>query len=133
MRARLITAPAVCAAAMAVAAVLVPAGDAASSAVRHPARMLVYAQEWSLWASRGTLPSGPVIVQLSNRGQDAHDLHVRRLDRHNRLVGSAQALGVTESGARGQTTWRLRPGRYELYCSLPGHFQRGMHTIVVVH
>lgn len=95
--------------------------------------MLVYAQEWSLWASRTTVPRGRVIVQLSNRGQDAHDLHARRLDRHGRLAGPAQALGVTESGARGQVTWRLTPGRYELYCSLPGHFQRGMHTIVVVH
>ena len=129
MIARLVTAVAGCAA---VAAMVAPAGDAAS-AVRHPARILVYAQEWSLWASRTTVPRGAVIVQLWNRGQDAHDLHVRRLDRHDRLVGHAQALGVTESGARGQTTWRLTPGRYELYCSLPGHFRRGMHTIVVVH
>jgi hypothetical protein len=133
VRARLVTALGACAAAVGIVAGLAPAGIAASSALPHPARMLVYAQEWSLWASRDTLPRGPVIVQLWNRGQDAHDLHVRRLDRHGRLVGGAQALGVTESGARGQTTWRLTRGRYELYCSLPGHFQRGMHTIVVVH
>jgi uncharacterized cupredoxin-like copper-binding protein len=94
--------------------------------------MLIYAQEWSLWASRARLPSGAVIVQLSNRGQDAHDLHLRRLDRHGRRVGRAQALGVTESGARGQAKWHLAPGRYELYCSLPGHFQLGMHAILVV-
>ena len=47
--------------------------------------------------------------------------------------GLRRRWAVTESGARGQATWRLTPGRYELYCSLPGHFQRGMHTIVVVH
>jgi uncharacterized cupredoxin-like copper-binding protein len=94
--------------------------------------MLVYAQEWSLWASRASLPHGRVIVQLWNRGQDAHDLRVRRLDRRGRMVGRGQALAVTESGARAQGSWRLTPGRYELYCAMPGHFQRGMHTVVVV-
>jgi hypothetical protein len=78
MSARLVMALAACAAA---AAMVTPAGDAAPAAAGHAARMLVYAQEWSLWASRETVPRGPVIVQLWNRGQDAHDLHLRRLNR----------------------------------------------------
>ena len=95
--------------------------------------MLVYAQEWSLWPSRTRLPAGPVIVQLWNRGQDAHDLRIRRLDRRGRMAGRTQNVAVTESGARTQGEWHLEPGRYELYCSMPGHRQQGMHTLLVVH
>jgi hypothetical protein len=109
-------------------------GGAATGAVSHrPARLLVYAQEWSLWASRPALPHGAVIVQLWNRGEDAHNLHVRRLGRHGVMVGGAQALPLTESGALGHGRWHLARGRYELYCSLPGHLALGMHTVLVVH
>lgn len=114
-------------------ATLTPGGAGARASTRVPAaRMLVYAQEWSLWASRPSVPHGKVIVQVWNRGQDAHDLHVQRLDRHGRLVGAPQSVAITESGARSQGTWHLRRGRYELYCSLPGHYQRGMHAVLIV-
>jgi plastocyanin len=96
-----------------------------------PARLLVYAQEWSLWPSRSSLRSGRVIVQLWNRGEDAHDLKVRRL-RRGAMVGRAQGAGVTQSGKLSQATWRLAPGTYELYCSMPGHLKRGMHTRITV-
>lgn len=99
----------------------------------RPARMLVYAQEWSLWTSRARVPAGPVVVQLWNRGQDAHDLRVRRVDHRGRLAGAVQGgVAVTQSGALSQARWRLAPGRYELYCSLPGHLHNGMHTLLIV-
>jgi hypothetical protein len=109
---------------------LAPGSDAAR---RPPARMLIYAQEWSLWASRPALPAGRVIVALWNRGQDAHDLRIRRLDGRGQLAGPAQGVAVTVSGARSQAQWHLTAGRYELYCSLPGHRHRGMHTVVTVN
>jgi hypothetical protein len=104
----------------------------AGASVRPAARMLVYAQEWSLWPSRTSLPAGHVIVQLWNRGQDAHDLRVRRLDRHGRMTGRAESLAATQSGVIGEASWRLAPGRYELYCSMPGHLRQGMHVKLVV-
>jgi uncharacterized cupredoxin-like copper-binding protein len=104
----------------------------ADASVRPPARMLVYAQEWSFWSSRLSVPAGRVIVQLWNRGQDAHDLKIKRLNRHGRMTGSAQGLGVTQSGAIGDGSWRLAPGHYELYCSIPGHLRRGMHVKLLV-
>jgi hypothetical protein len=109
-----------------IAAVAAIAGWATADA-KAPARMLVYAQEWTLYASRASVPAGRVTVQLWNRGQDPHDLRVRRLSRSGRMVGPAQAVRKTRSGALRQATWRLRPGRYELYCSLPGHLRRGLH------
>lgn len=106
----------------AVAAVGVPTADA-----RPPARMLVYAREWSLWPSRTSLPAGPVTVELYNRGEDAHDLRIRR---RGHTVGT---LAVTQSGQLGQASWRLGRGTYELYCSLPGHRAKGMHVRLRVY
>lgn len=67
---------------------------------------------------------------MSNWGQDAHDLGIRRLAADGRLVGSTQAVPVTSSGALGIARWRQRPGRYELYCSLSDHRARSMHTTI---
>jgi uncharacterized cupredoxin-like copper-binding protein len=104
----------------------------ATAAIKPPARMLVYAQEWSLWPSRGSLPAGRVIVQLWNRGQDAHNLRIRRLDSHGQMVGPAEAVPVTQSGKLSEARWRLGRGRYELYCSMPGHLKNGMHATLRV-
>jgi hypothetical protein len=92
-----------------------------------PARMLVYAREWSLWPSRTSLPAGRVTVQLYNRGEDAHDLRIRR---RGHTIGT---LAVTHSGELGQASWRLPRGTYELYCSLPGHRANGMHARLRVY
>jgi uncharacterized cupredoxin-like copper-binding protein len=104
---------------------------AAARAPKAPARMLVYAQEWSLWPSRSSVPAGKVVVQLWNRGQDAHDLRIRRL-RAGHMTGPTQGVKVTLSGGLSQSTWELRPGRYVLYCSMPGHYAKGMHTTLIV-
>lgn len=96
-----------------------------------PARLLVYAQEWSLWPSRPSVKAGRLIVQLWNRGEDAHDLRIRRL-RGRAMVGRTQSDTITQSGKVSQASWHLSPGTYELYCSMPGHLKRGMHTRITV-
>ena len=97
-----------------------------------PSHLLVYAQEWSLWPSRSSLPAGSVSVELWNRGEDAHDLRIRRL-RGRHMSGPIDgAVHVTQSGGLSQASWNLKPGRYVLYCSLPGHYMRGMHTTITV-
>jgi plastocyanin len=112
------------------AAAVVPSGGVALAASKPaPAHLLVYAQEWSLWPSRTSVPAGTVIVQLWNRGQDAHDLRIRRLDAHGQMVGPVLgAVRITPSGQLSQATWHLKAGKYELYCSLPGHLKMGMHA-----
>lgn len=109
------------------------AGASASAEKRpaeasQPAHLLVYAQEWSLWPSRGSVPAGTVSVELWNRGQDAHDLRIRRLGASGKMVGAVLgAVRYTLPGQVHEAAWRLRlPGQYELYCSLPGHAALGM-------
>jgi plastocyanin len=97
----------------------------------YPARLLVYAQEWSLSPSRATLPAGRVIVQLWNRGMDPHDLRARRLV-GGQMVGHTFAVHLTLPGKVSTATWTLSPGRYQLYCSLPGHMMAGMRVQITV-
>jgi len=82
------------------AVVVVAAGAllAAPAGARAPARMLVTAREWSLTLSRGTAPAGALTVQLYDRGQDAHNLNLRRLTRRGRKRGPAQRVALTQSG-----------------------------------
>ena len=127
-----LAAAAVCFAAVGVGAGTSSAARPAGGGAAHaPSRLLVYAQEWSLWPSRPSVKAGTVIVQLWNRGQDAHDLRVRRLS-HGAMVGRTQADAITQSGKLSQASWRLSPGTYELYCSMPGHLKKGMHTRITV-
>lgn len=98
-----------------------------------PTHLLVYAQEWSVWPSRGTLPAGTVHVELWNRGQDMHDLRIRHVNARGQMVGPIDgAVKVTPSGGITYATWHLKRGRYMIYCSMPGHFQKGMHARITV-
>jgi hypothetical protein len=115
-------------------AVALPAGVVATAAASAaPAHLLVYAQEWSLWPSRTSVPAGKVIVQLWNRGQDAHDLRIRKLGARGQMIGPVLgAVRITLSGQVSHATWHLKAGRYELYCSMPGHLKMGMHARLTV-
>ncbi|HTP19320.1 MAG TPA: hypothetical protein VMJ65_06925 [Solirubrobacteraceae bacterium] len=115
-------------------AAMLPAGGLALAARGPgPAHLLVYAQEWSLWPSRTSIPAGTVIVQLWNRGQDAHDLRIRRLSSRGYMIGPVLgAVRITASGHFSHATWHLNSGRYELYCSMPGHLKMGMHARLTV-
>jgi uncharacterized cupredoxin-like copper-binding protein len=62
---------------------------------------------------------------------DPHDLRARRLV-GGRMVGHTFAVHITLPGRVSTATWTLRPGRYQLYCSLPGHMKAGMHVQITV-
>ncbi len=104
------------------------------SSTAQPAHLLVYAQEWSLWPSRTSVPVGTVDVELWNRGQDIHDLRIRKLNSAGRMIGPViGSVSHTLPGQVDKSTWRLRsPGQYELYCSLPGHLKLGMEAKLTV-
>jgi hypothetical protein len=97
---------------------------------RAPARLMVSADEWSLVLSRRSIARGLAIIQFHNRGEDPHDLRIRRIGggRMDRPVG------VSEVRPRGlvELDTRLRAGRYRLWCSLPGHRARGMRSLLSV-
>jgi hypothetical protein len=94
-----------------------------------PARLLVSGQEYSLLLSRRAVASGPAVIQFLNRGQDPHDLRLRRI---GRTIGYASSAPEIRPGTLVELHTRLRPGRYRLWCSLPGHRKRGMRAVLSV-
>ena len=79
--------------------------------------------------SRQTLESGPAVIQFQNRGEDPHDLRLRRIGAHDGLCRDRAEIGP---GELVELDARLVPGRYRLWCSLPGHRARGMRAVLSV-
>ena len=90
--------------------------------------------------------SGDLLLSVSNRGPDAHELIVVR-DRSSELPlrrdGStvseeklepvtAGALEPGQPGSRRTLRLHLAPGTYELFCNMSGHYLGGMHARLVV-
>jgi hypothetical protein len=113
-------------------ATLAQPGSAAAPAQgsrANPARLLVSGQEYSLLLSRRAVKSGPAVIQFLNRGQDPHDLRLRRI---GRTTGYAASAPEIRPGKLVELDARLRPGRYRLWCSLPGHRKLGMRAVLSV-
>lgn len=99
----------------------------APQAQHPPARVQVVAQEFSYSLSRTKVRAGQVIVELVNRGQDAHDLDVRR-------VGGTRIFRfpTVQPGQVVDRELKLVPGRYLLWCAIADHREQGMHAMLRV-
>jgi hypothetical protein len=117
---------------LALALVVASAGlatrPAADAPARPPSRLLVTATEFRFALSRTTLPPGAAHLQLANRGEDAHDLVVRRLDSTGHATGRASRAAGTSPDGTSDLIVTLQPGRYVLWCSVPGHRKLGMQA-----
>ena len=94
---------------------------------RPPARVQVVAEEFRYSLSRPSVEAGKVIVEVVNRGQDTHDLDLRR-------IGGSRTyrFPAVRPGRVVDREWTLRPGRYLLWCAVADHRERGMHAVLVV-
>ena len=99
----------------------------AEAALASPARLQVSATEFRFTLSRLQIKRGPAIVELVNRGQDDHDLRLRR-------IGGTKVwkLPRTQPGDRAQLSASFAAGTFRLWCSLPGHRLAGMRTTLRV-
>ncbi|HET7139426.1 MAG TPA: sulfocyanin-like copper-binding protein [Arthrobacter sp.] len=108
----------------------------------------------SLTADPATLVQGKVTFVVTNAGAIPHEMLVvplpgtqsagtRPMGRDGRVdeagsLGEASASCAEGEGegilpsATGWVTVELPPGRYELFCNLPGHYWAGMYTEVTV-
>ncbi|HEY4347481.1 MAG TPA: hypothetical protein VGM80_07815 [Gaiellaceae bacterium] len=99
----------------------------APQAQHPPARVQVVAQEFSYSLSRTKVRAGRVIVELVNRGQDTHDLDVRR-------IGGTRIFRFpsVQPGQIVDRQLKLVPGRYMLWCAIADHREQGMHATLRV-
>jgi uncharacterized cupredoxin-like copper-binding protein len=103
-------------------------------------------RDFHINAAEHLVSPGVVVFRVSNRGPDRHELIMVRAPagdlplRSDGMTVSEEALeratvGVLEPGQPGsvrELRVRLRPGRYEFFCNMSGHFKGGMHTAIVV-
>jgi hypothetical protein len=87
----------------------------------------VTAVEYHFTLSRTTVPAGKVVLEFVNAGQDEHNLNV--LSGGGELEG--QFPDTVSKGVRDQTL-QFRHGSYTLFCSLPEHEAKGMHSTLTV-
>ena len=84
--------------------------------------------------STDTVPAGKVKFVVRNVGKVEHELIVARKPLMMEGPGMPmheQGLGMTEHmgpGGRETLTLNMKPGKYELFCNVPGHFAAGQRT-----
>jgi plastocyanin len=89
---------------------------------RSPVYLQVVEKEYTLQLSRLRVPAGPTIVQAVNFGMDNHDLVMLR----NKKGSKPIVFKKIGPNSRVTKMLKLAPGRYTLWCSVPGHRERGM-------
>lgn len=95
---------------------------------RPPARVQVVAKEFTFALSRGTIRSGRVIIQLANFGEDVHDLALQRIAPGTRVFQTPEV----GPGRQIDLNLRLGPARYQLWCAVADHRERGMKATLTV-
>jgi plastocyanin len=118
--------------------IIVAAGTAAAiastlagSALARPEApqfVQVTEKEWSITLSRTSVAKGKVFVELVNFGTDAHDLVIQSIKKTAKPIAFKQI----DPNGRTEKALMLTPGTYRLWCSLPGHRERGMKSTLVV-
>ena len=94
-------------------------------------------------------PAGTVTISAPNDGQVVHELVLAKTDTdpaklpttsdgevdEAKLEARGEAAGEIADVAAGDTkqgTFKLTPGRYAMFCNLPGHYAKGMYGTLTV-
>lgn len=113
-----------------------PSGAPAPGA--RPGRIELQFGDFWLKPTRARVPAGRTTFVVRNGSGVYHDLMIERapieFEGPNRPVEMAAEAGVEglAPGATGKMVVNLRPGRYELFCSVPSHYSGGLHTELTV-
>lgn len=91
-------------------------------------RVAVKSVEYYYLLSRPTVHAGEVTVELNNQGEDPHNLNIRREGDEGEPLQIPETASLQHSVAK----FDLPAGTYRLWCSLPEHDEKGMHTTLVV-
>jgi uncharacterized cupredoxin-like copper-binding protein len=81
--------------------------------------------EFKLAPKDATAKAGTVTVTAKNDGQIVHDLEVEG-------KGVEKKTANLDPGSSGKLTLNLKPGKYEMYCSIDGHRASGMEGTITV-
>jgi uncharacterized cupredoxin-like copper-binding protein len=92
-----------------------------------PGAVAVSEKEYSIQLADGTtLKAGSLTFNVANTGKIQHDLAVEG-------AGAKESkTPLIDPGKNVKLTADLKPGKYKLYCTVPGHEQLGMKQEVEV-
>ena len=79
--------------------------------------------EFKIALASTELKAGKITFDVTNGGAIPHDLAIEGVDQKTKEIPSKGSAKLTVT---------LKPGTYELYCSIPGHKQAGMDLKVTV-
>jgi plastocyanin len=91
-------------------------------------RVAVKSVEYYYLLSRPSVHAGEVTVELNNQGEDPHNLNIRREGDEGEPLQIPETASLQHKVAK----FDLPAGTYRLWCSLPEHDEKGMHTTLVV-
>jgi plastocyanin len=83
-------------------------------------------KDFSISVARNAFTPGSVTFEVTNEGPSSHNLTV------NGPGVNDAASSTLASGGKGNVTVTLQKGSYELFCSIPGHKERGMDLTIHV-
>jgi uncharacterized cupredoxin-like copper-binding protein len=114
-------------------------------ATRAPS-VRVQERDFRITVAPAKVHAGAVRLVLSNKGPDTHELLIVRSSRRalplrsdgltiNEAAVDSATVSVVEGkdpGTTEEVLLHLKPGRYELFCNMAGHYLGGMHAELVV-
>jgi uncharacterized cupredoxin-like copper-binding protein len=135
-----------CLGACAIALVAVSACSTGSTTARDDGALVrVTARDFHIKVSPARVRAGDVRLVVRNKGPDTHELLIVRAGRRLPLrsdgltVDEEKLEPVTVATVEGEPPdavevlrLKLRPGRYELFCNMAGHYLGGMRARLVV-
>ncbi|HEX3360262.1 MAG TPA: cupredoxin domain-containing protein [Solirubrobacterales bacterium] len=83
--------------------------------------------------SHKVVKPGELTVQLIDKGEDEHNMDMEKVGPGNAPEGPiVVAVSATSNGNSKPTTVDVEPGTYRMWCTLPGHAEKGMETTITV-
>lgn len=71
--------------------------------------------------------SGRVRFRITNQGAVEHDFHIPAVEKH-----ASHEQHLVKPGETRILDYDLRPGKYEVVCTIPGHREAGMTAVLDV-
>jgi uncharacterized cupredoxin-like copper-binding protein len=117
------------------------------AAAQGAAHLPVKLDDYKFWHDVTSVPAGEVMFDLTNVGDEVHELIVIKSDMDTAALPPSAVRGEVDEAAIGEYiggwedvqpgamasgTLTLAPGRYVLLCNLTDHYSRGMVSTLQV-
>ncbi len=122
--------PAIAALATLLAAVPLAGCGSGATARAHDRAISIRLDDFLISPQRVVVPAGRLTISAHNAGAIGHNLRIRRHGRKKPLPGVG--IDTLYPGHSGKATVTLKPGTYDLVCTIPRHEDLGQYGTLIV-